>query len=108
MERLFVYGTLAPNKPNEHILKELEGTWEYSTVKGNLYKEGWGSDMGYPGIVLNDKGNNIQGLVFSSTQLNNKWDFLDNFEGKEYKRVLTKAKLLTSEEIETYIYALNK
>jgi gamma-glutamylcyclotransferase (GGCT)/AIG2-like uncharacterized protein YtfP len=108
MERLFVYGTLAPNRPNEHILKDLVGTWEYSTVKGRLYQEGWGAQMGYPGVILDNEGQTIQGSIFSSPELSKKWEFLDDFEGEEYERVLVKAKLLTGEFVDAFIYALKK
>ena len=108
MERLFVYGTLAPNRPNEHILKDLVGTWEYSTVKGRLYQEGWGAQMGYPGVILDNEGQTIQGSIFRSPELSKKWEFLDDFEGEEYERVLVKAKLLTGEFVDAFIYALKK
>lgn len=55
-DRLFVYGTLAPGRPNEHVLADVEGTWEPATVKGTLLQEGWGAAAGYPGIVLDDRG----------------------------------------------------
>ena len=32
IERLFVYGTLAPGQPNEHVLREIGVTWEAATV----------------------------------------------------------------------------
>ncbi|GMM83898.1 hypothetical protein [Pseudoalteromonas sp. MTN2-4] len=50
MERLFVYGTLAPGKPNEHILQEVEGEWLPATVKGELHQTGWGAELGFPAI----------------------------------------------------------
>ena len=28
IQRLFVYGTLAPGQPNEHVLGDIEGSWE--------------------------------------------------------------------------------
>jgi gamma-glutamylcyclotransferase (GGCT)/AIG2-like uncharacterized protein YtfP len=34
--RLFVYGTLAPGRPNEHVFAEIPGRWEAATVKGKL------------------------------------------------------------------------
>lgn len=42
MHKLFIYGTLAPGRPNEHILSDVDGTWESATVKGKLYKKGLG------------------------------------------------------------------
>jgi len=32
--RLFVYGTLAPNQPNARILAPLAGNWQPATVIG--------------------------------------------------------------------------
>ncbi|HSE41878.1 MAG TPA: gamma-glutamylcyclotransferase, partial [Acidobacteriota bacterium] len=43
MKRLFVYGTLAPGRPNEHILGQIGGSFEPATVIGTLYQEGWGA-----------------------------------------------------------------
>jgi len=36
IEQLFVYGNLAPDRPNEHVLGEIGGTWEAGTVTGRL------------------------------------------------------------------------
>lgn len=106
MHKLFVYGTLAPGRPNEHILSDIEGTWESATVKGHLYKKGWGADMGYPGITLDDNGEDVEGFVFSSNELDKKFAMLDDFEGEEYKRTLTKVKLENGELNNAYVYAL--
>lgn len=38
--RLFVYGTLAPGRPNAHVLAEVPGEWEPATVQGTLLQEG--------------------------------------------------------------------
>lgn len=108
MERLFVYGTLAPGRPNQHILKELDGTWQDATVAGKLYSEGWGAAMGFPGIVLNEPSDEISGLVFSSKDLSDNWSKLDEFEGAEYKRVLTEVKLADGNNVEAYIYVLKE
>ncbi|MEM6768042.1 MAG: gamma-glutamylcyclotransferase, partial [Bacteroidota bacterium] len=56
MNKLFVYGTLGPGRPNEHILSSIGGSWQAGSVKGNLYEEGWGAVMGFPGIVLDEAG----------------------------------------------------
>ena len=39
-DRLFVYGTLAPGRSNEHILADVPGTWEPAVVQGTLIQEG--------------------------------------------------------------------
>ena len=37
IHRLFVYGTLAPGRPNEHVLADVPGEWEPATVMGTSY-----------------------------------------------------------------------
>jgi len=63
IERLFVYGTLAPGRPNEHVLSAIGGSWDTAIVTGSLRQEGWGAAMGYPGIDLNEQGKEIQGFL---------------------------------------------
>jgi gamma-glutamylcyclotransferase (GGCT)/AIG2-like uncharacterized protein YtfP len=106
IERLFVYGTLAPGRPNEHVFGEIEGSWEAATVTGTLRQEGWGAEMGYPGIDLDEQGDEIQGFLFSSEKLSDHWAKLDEFEGKAYERVLTLVKLTDNRTVVAYIYAL--
>ncbi len=64
--RLATYGTLAPGRPNAHLLDGLAGIWTVGTIKGHLYERGWGADDGYPGIVLDDSGPVVQVHVFAS------------------------------------------
>jgi gamma-glutamylcyclotransferase (GGCT)/AIG2-like uncharacterized protein YtfP len=66
IQRLFVYGTLIPGGPNEYVLGAIGGTWQKAVIRGRLKSQGWGADMGYPGIVLDDAGDEIQGYLFSS------------------------------------------
>ena len=105
-ETLFVYGTLAPNRPNAHILEEIGGTWQEGIVTGELRSEGWGAQMGYPGIVLDASGNEIAGFLFTSEHLADHWDMLDDFEGVEYQRVITQAKLTDGSIVAAHIYTL--
>ncbi|REL27831.1 gamma-glutamylcyclotransferase [Thalassotalea euphylliae] len=123
--RLFVYGTLAPGKPNEHILADVTGEWQTGTVTGTLYEEGWGAAMGYPGIVLNKQSHNstydasitskideqdeqVTGQVFTSIALPEHWQRLDEFEGVGYQRVATQVQLANGEIVSAYIYTLAK
>ena len=107
MEKLFVYGTLGPGRPNEHILKKIGGTWKKGFVWGKLFKEGWGAEMGFPGIRLEDKVELIKGFVFYSNHLEQSWTELDEFEGNAYHRIKTTITLEdTKEEVEAYIYTL--
>ena len=106
IERLFVYGTLAPGRPNEHVLSEIGGSWEAAIVTGTLRQEGWGAAMGYPGIDLDEHGNEIQGFLFSSENLSDHWAKLDEFEGEAYERVLAVVKLRDNSTMDAYVYAL--
>ncbi len=107
-QHLFVYGTLGPGRPNEHILSTIGGIWEEASVKGYLKPQGWGAEMGYPGLVLDDTGDEIKGYIFSSDKLKYHWGELDEFEGEEYKRVLIKVKTKDSMAVDAYIYILRE
>ena len=54
--RLAVYGTLAPGRPNHHHLSGLKGRWIEGSMRGHLLREGWGADLGYPGLILDAGG----------------------------------------------------
>ena len=107
-ERLFVYGTLAPGRPNEHVLAVVPGEWEPASVTGTLHPEGWGAAAGYPGIVLDDHGGEVRGFLFSSDSLAEHWARLDEFESEGYERVLTSVKRKDGTVVEAYIYRLNE
>ncbi|MEO1209102.1 MAG: gamma-glutamylcyclotransferase family protein [Cyanobacteria bacterium J06638_20] len=105
--RLFVYGTLAPGRPNEYVLTDIPGDWEPATVTGTLLQKGWGAAVGYPGIVLDTHGEEIKGFLFSSEHLAEHWTRLDEFEGDGYERVLTTVKLEDKTTVDAYIYQLH-
>lgn len=105
-ERLFVYGTLAPGRPNGHMLADVPGTWEPASVRGRLLQEGWGAAVGYPGLVLDDQGDEVPGLVFSSDALAAHWARLDAFEGAGYERVPAAARLRDGRVVTAYVYRL--
>src|SRR5262245_11854096 len=107
-ERLFVYGTLAPGRSNAHMLAPVTGRWEQATVRGTLHPEGWGAAEGYLGIVLDKRGDDVQGLVFSSDELGAHWKRLDEFEGDGYQRVRTTARLQDGRLVEAYVYELRR
>lgn len=106
MERLFVYGTLGPGRPNEHVMLNIGGTWQPASLKGRLTQAGWGAEMGFPGLVIADDGDVIEGFVFSSENFPAHWVDLDAFEGAEYQRVLTPVTLADGAVIDAYVYAL--
>lgn len=101
--RLFVYGTLAPGQPNEHILSGLRGTWRPATVTGDLVQSGWGADLGFPALTLRTDGPEVSGLLFTSDALADHWDRLDEFEGPGYDRVLAQA-TCDGQSVDTYVY----
>lgn len=86
MCRLAVYGTLGPGRPNHHQLSGLSGRWIEGTVRGQLLEEGWGAELGYPGIVLDLDGPTVGVQLFESSD---HWTSLDEFEGSSYRRTVT-------------------
>ncbi len=106
IEQLFIYGTLGPGRPNEHILKAIGGSWQAASVNGNLRDGGWGSELGYPGIDLNEHGQKVEGFLFTSENLSEHWETLDEFEGNAYQRALTKVMLKDGSMVDAYIYTL--
>ena len=107
MEKLFVYGTLRPGEPNEYLLKKIGGSWKKGYVWGKLFAEGWGANMGYPGVRLEDKIEQVKGYVFYSDRLGEYWEELDDFEGPAYQRIKTTVILAEEdEEVEAFIYAI--
>jgi len=63
-DRLFVYRTLAPGRPNERALQNVPGSCEPAVVRGQLFEHGWGATMGFPALVL--EGADVHGWLFSS------------------------------------------
>lgn len=105
-DRLFVYGTLAPGRPNDHVLSAIEGGWEPAVIKGRLVESGWGATLGYPGLVIDENGKDVHGHVFNSSNLSDRWDDLDEFEGKEYRRIVATVTLLSGERVKAHVYVL--
>ncbi|MEM9059187.1 MAG: gamma-glutamylcyclotransferase [Pseudomonadota bacterium] len=85
--RLATYGTLAPGEVNHGVLDGLSGTWTRGSVRGRLFKEGWGAAHGCPGMIPDPDGERIAVHVFESPDLPEHWARLDAFEGDEYRRV---------------------
>lgn len=87
--RLAVYGSLAPGRPNHHQLRGLSGRWIDGTVRGELLHEGWGAELGYPGLVLDPDGPPVGVQLFDSPDLPDHLTRLDEFEGLGYRRTVT-------------------
>ena len=104
--RLFVYGTLGPGRPNAHILEALGGQWLDAYVIGRLVKAGWGAKSGFPALVIDAAGDRIDGFLFTSEKLEESWPMLDAFEGEEYMRVPAQVHLPDGQLVGAQVYAL--
>ena len=108
IERLFVYGSLVPGGSNEHVLSDIEGEWARGSIRGRLLEEGWGAAMGYPGLVIDDNGDDVPGFVLASDGLAEHWERLDEFEGAEYQRVLSDVTLENDDVVRAYVYVVRE
>lgn len=108
LRHLFVYGTLAPGRPNHHVVAGIAGTWSRGTVRGHLFEEGWGATLGYPAIVLDPAGDVVEGFVLASAELPRHVDGLDAFEGEGYRREVTTVAVERGGMVEAYVYVLRE
>lgn len=105
--RLAVYGTLAPGRANHHQLAELKGQWRTGSVRGRRFEAGWGAALGYPGLVLDPEGAEVEVQLFQSPDLPGHWARLDAFEGAGYRRVVTRVSTPEG-ELEACVYVLSE
>ena len=85
--RLATYGTLSPGRSNHGQLSDLPGRWLVGRVRGSLVDAGWGATLGYPALILDAAGSDVDVDVFESLALPDHWRRLDAFEGPGYRRV---------------------
>ena len=103
--RLATYGSLSPGGINHNQLSGLKGRWLKGTVRGILHNAGWGNSIGFPGLVLDPAGPEVKVNIFESEDLPQHWSRLDEFEGPEYRRVITQ--VLTPEgKLKAHIYTV--
>ena len=105
-DRLFVYGSLQPGGPNEHVLASIGGDWQPAVIRGRLVESGWGASMGYPGLVADAAGDEVPGYLLTSTNLAMHWKRLDAFEGEEYARVISTVTLDDGAQAGCHVYVL--
>jgi len=67
--RHVAYGTLAPGRPNHHQLDGMNGRWLDGTVRRALVQQGWSAALGYPALVLDAGGQEVQVQIFESADL---------------------------------------
>lgn len=101
--KLFVYGSLAPSGSNRHILSRLRGRWESAETTGRLVQICRGCDAGY--LALTSGSQRVPGWSFSSQQLHALWPILDQFEGQNYCRQLTRIRI-RNDDCEAFAYFL--
>ena len=105
-----IYGSLAPNAPNHHIVEHIKGTWQEGIVKGQLEEKGWGVDFGYLGFkhVSGEEQKEIKAFILHSDELVDNWQLLDEFEGDGYRRLLALFELKNGQIGVGNIYAINE
>ena len=103
--KLAIYGSLAPGRVNHHQISALTGKWQHGTVKGRLFPSGWGSALGFPGLILDPFAKPVDVLLFESVDLPDHWNRLDEFEGSGYRRVVATVNTEEGEQ-SAWIYVL--
>ncbi len=81
--KLVTYGTLAPGRPNHHILSDLQGDWKNCTLEGHLEEVD-----GLPIFRWQASVRTIEASLLLSPDLPRRWRQIDRFEGSSYKRRL--------------------
>ncbi len=102
--RVFVYGTLRRGGSN-HFRMVGADFISAGTITGRMYKIDW-----YPGLVLDDAGDEIHGEVYAVGQV--QLAALDSFEGiasgetkgSEYRRIETTVVLKNSEILTAWVW----
>jgi gamma-glutamylcyclotransferase (GGCT)/AIG2-like uncharacterized protein YtfP len=100
------YGSLAPGRVNHNQLAALDGHWQRGTLKGRLVEAGWGTALGYPALVLDSEGPEVEVFLFESKELPDHWSRLDEFEGNGYRRVAIEVHPVDG-ELSAYLYVVS-
>ena len=103
MKPLFVYGTLQPGRENEQLLTRIGGEWCPATVRGTYYAKAWGLAADFPGLIVDEQGDEVPGYLFYSDALTEHWPELDVFEAG-YDRITAIALSSTGERLEAWVY----
>ena len=74
-------------------------------MRGKLIDAGWGTTIGFPGLVLDPKGPPVEVHLFESPDLPDHWTRLDEFEGPGYRRVVTQVQTEEA-ELSAWIYVV--
>ena len=105
--RLFVYGTLAPNQPNARI--SCPSGWPIGRrpllSAPCIPKAGAQQWAILPFKLIGT--DSVKGFLLESPDLPGFWDELDEFEGADYRRVEVTAYPENGDAVQSFIYALN-
>jgi gamma-glutamylcyclotransferase (GGCT)/AIG2-like uncharacterized protein YtfP len=94
-----------PDRPNHSQLAGLGGRWSLGQLRGRLVNAGWGASLGSPWLILDPHAGVIDVQVFESADLPFHWSRLDEFEGPDYRRVVTNVRLPAG-EVQASVYVL--
>jgi gamma-glutamylcyclotransferase (GGCT)/AIG2-like uncharacterized protein YtfP len=107
--RLAVYGSLAPDEVNHWVIEGIGGTWSDGYVRGAVRMKGWGSHVGFPGMMwIPDSDERIPVKLFTSEELPEQWDHIDTFEGGDYVRILVPVEIVGGAPVIANIYQLRE
>ena len=98
---LCIYGTLAPEKVNNDVLKNISGSWLDCKIKGDIFEKN-----GLPFFNWNLTSTPIKAQLFTSEELRKYQNKIDNFEGKLYNRILIPTQVNDQVRI-AFIYSEN-
>ena len=98
---LFCYGTLKPGEEAHHLFQSIKGSWMDAYVYGDFVTD---MNIGYPIIQLNENGEKILGQLFYSEELMKIIKSLDDYEGREYQRVVTNVYLNDGTQKQAFVY----
>lgn len=87
--RLVAYGRMRPGGPDEHYLKDLDGTWCDVTFPGYIQSTGVCTIDSCPGLAWTPTGTWNDGFELVADALRDHWTILDAKEGADYARLLT-------------------
>ena len=93
---------------NFEILNDLKGNWKKGYVLGKLLNLDTGEDYGYPVLELDNKGSKIHGMILESKDIEKNINKIDEFEGKEYLRVVSNIFFEDGSKTLAYVYVRKK
>lgn len=56
-------------------------------------QRGWGAALGYPALIPDEEGSDVEVHLFVSPELPDHWQSLDAFEGLDYRRCRMKVQV---------------